>query len=61
VKCIYEVIVSGLRSEDISKAMKVSIESATKVRGVVKISSANYGGTLGKGRISLHELLNREG
>ncbi len=60
VKCIYEVIVSGLRSEDISKAMKVSIESATKVRGVVKISSANYGGTLGKGRISLLELLSRE-
>lgn len=60
VKCIYEVIVSGLRSEDISKAMKVSIESATKVRGVVRITSANYGGTLGKGRISLHKLFSPE-
>jgi formylmethanofuran--tetrahydromethanopterin N-formyltransferase len=61
VKCIYEVIISGLRAEDISKAMKVGIESATKVKGVVRITSANYGGTLGKGRISLHELFNREG
>ncbi len=56
VECIYEVIVSGLRMEDVSKAMKLGIEAATQVRGLVKISTANYGGTLGKGRIYLQKL-----
>lgn len=56
VKCVYEVIVSGLRLEDVSKAMKVGIENATKVRGVSKITSTNYGGTLGKGKILLRSL-----
>jgi formylmethanofuran--tetrahydromethanopterin N-formyltransferase len=56
VKCVYEVIVSGLRLEDVSRAMKVSIENATKVHGVTRITTANYGGTLGKGKISLQSL-----
>jgi formylmethanofuran--tetrahydromethanopterin N-formyltransferase len=54
------VIVSGLKLEDVVKAMKVGIEGATKIRGVLKITSANYGGTLGKGRISLHDLFSHE-
>jgi len=56
VKCVYEVIVSGLRSEDVDKAMKIGIENATKVQGVTRITSANYGGTLGKGKIFLQNL-----
>lgn len=55
-KCVYEVIVSGLRLEDVTRAMRVGIESATKVQGVLKIASANYGGTLGKGKILLRSL-----
>ena len=60
VKCVYEVIVSGLRLEGVSKAMKVGIESATRVPGVLKITAANYGGTLGKNKIFLHNLFNLE-
>ena len=56
VKCVYEVIVSGLRHEDVRKAMKVGIENATKIDGVLKITSTNYGGTLGKGKILLRSL-----
>jgi len=56
VKCVYEVIISGLRLEDVSKAMKVGIENATKADGVLKITSTNYGGTLGKGKIFLRNL-----
>jgi formylmethanofuran--tetrahydromethanopterin N-formyltransferase len=56
VKCVYEVIVSGLRLEYVNRAMKVGIESATKVHGVLRITSANYGGTLGKGKILLQRL-----
>lgn len=56
VKCVYEVIVSGLRLEDVKRALKEGIESAARVQGVAKITSANYGGALGTGRISLKDL-----
>ena len=56
VKCVYEVIVSGLRLEDVSRAMKAGIENATKVHGVMSITTTNYGGTLGKGKIFLQSL-----
>ncbi|MGA2768158.1 MAG: formylmethanofuran--tetrahydromethanopterin N-formyltransferase [Candidatus Bathyarchaeia archaeon] len=56
VKCVYEVIVSGLRLEDVSRAMRVGIENATKAHGVTRITTANYGGTLGKGKIHLQSL-----
>jgi formylmethanofuran--tetrahydromethanopterin N-formyltransferase len=58
VKCVYEVIVSGLRSEDVTNAMKAAIENSTKVDGVLKITATNYGGTLGKGKIFLRGLFN---
>jgi formylmethanofuran--tetrahydromethanopterin N-formyltransferase len=60
VKCVYEVIVSGLRLEGITNAMKAAIENATKFDGVLKITATNYGGTLGKGKIFLHSLFNSE-
>jgi formylmethanofuran--tetrahydromethanopterin N-formyltransferase len=56
VKCVYEVIISGLRLKDVTRAMKVGIENATRVHGVMSITTTNYGGTLGKGRISLQDL-----
>jgi len=56
VKCVYEVIVSGLRLENVRVAMKIGIENATKVNGVLKIAATNYGGTLGKGKIFLRSL-----
>jgi formylmethanofuran--tetrahydromethanopterin N-formyltransferase len=60
VKCVYEVIASGLRLENVREAVKVGIEKATKVNGVLKITAANYGGTLGKGKIFLRSLFNPE-
>lgn len=56
VKCVYEVIVSGLRLGNVNRAMKIGIENATRVDGVLKITSTNYGGTLGKGKILLRSL-----
>jgi len=56
VQCVYEVIINGLRMDDVEKAMKVGIEKATETTGVLKITSANYGGTLGKGKIYLTRL-----
>jgi formylmethanofuran--tetrahydromethanopterin N-formyltransferase len=59
VKCIYEVIVSGLRLEDVCKAMKTGLENATRAQGVLKITATNYGGTLGKGKIFLRGLFDQ--
>ncbi|MFX0096295.1 MAG: formylmethanofuran--tetrahydromethanopterin N-formyltransferase [Candidatus Hodarchaeota archaeon] len=56
VKCIYEVIVSGLRQEDLHNALRIGIENATEIPGVLMITATNYGGTLGKGKIFLHDL-----
>jgi formylmethanofuran--tetrahydromethanopterin N-formyltransferase len=56
IKCVYEVILSGLKPEDVCSAMKASIERATTVEGVLAITAANYGGNLGKGQILLHSL-----
>jgi len=36
--------------------MKVGIQSASKVDGVVRVSAGNYGGKLGKHKIWLKEL-----
>jgi formylmethanofuran--tetrahydromethanopterin N-formyltransferase len=58
VKCVYEVIVSGIRLEYVIRALKAAIEKATKVEGVLKITATNYGGSLGKGRIFLRDLFN---
>jgi formylmethanofuran--tetrahydromethanopterin N-formyltransferase len=56
VKCVYEIIVSGLRTEDVTTAMKAGIQNATRVDGVLKVTATNYGGTLGKGKIFLRSL-----
>jgi formylmethanofuran--tetrahydromethanopterin N-formyltransferase len=56
VKCVYEVIVSGLSLENVMRAMKAGIENATRVHGVLNITASNYGGTLGKGKILLRDL-----
>ncbi len=56
VKCVYEVIVSGLTLDYVIRAMRIGIENATRVDGVLGITAANYGGTLGKGKIFLRSL-----
>jgi formylmethanofuran--tetrahydromethanopterin N-formyltransferase len=56
VKAVYEIVINGVSEEAIKKAMKIGIESATKVSGVLRISAGNYGGNLGKYIINLHDL-----
>lgn len=56
VKYIPEIVIHGLSLDAVRKAMKVGIEEASKVDGVVKISAGNYEGKLGKYKIYLKEL-----
>jgi len=56
VNGIYEIVIDGATEEAVKEAMKVGIEAATKVPGVLKISAGNFGGNLGAYNIKLHEL-----
>ncbi len=52
----YEIVVSGPQLDDVRKGMKVGIEAATSMDGVLEIRTANYDGKLGSGKIYLHSL-----
>lgn len=56
VRYIPEIVINGVSLETVKEAMKKGIEAASQVTGVVKISAGNYGGKLGKYKISLREL-----
>ncbi len=56
VKGVYEIVINGINESVVREAMKIGIESAVKVRGVMKITSANFEGKLGRYRINLHDL-----
>lgn len=56
VNYIPEIVINGTSIETVKEAMKVGIQSAGDVNGVVKISAGNYGGKLGRHKIHLREL-----
>ena len=56
VNSVLEIVIDGLDEESVGKAMKVGIDEACKVDGVVKITAGNYGGKLGKYLFHLHKL-----
>jgi len=56
VNYIPEIVINGTSIEAVKEAMKVGIQSAGDVNGVVKISAGNYGGKLGRHKIHLREL-----
>ena len=57
VRCVYEIIVSAPREDEVRRGMRAGIEAATSIDGVRQIHTANYGGKLGKGKIHLHQPL----
>ncbi len=57
VRCVYELVVNGLTLDDVRKAMAAGIRAASEVEGVVRITSANYGGKLGPIKVYLRELI----
>jgi len=56
VNYIPEIVINGTSIEAVKEAMKVGIQSASDVNGVIKISAGNYGGKLGRHKIYLREL-----
>jgi len=56
VSYIPEIIINGVSMQAVKEAMKVGIEAALSVDGVLKISAGNYSGKLGDYNIYLREL-----
>ncbi|HVP27262.1 MAG TPA: formylmethanofuran--tetrahydromethanopterin N-formyltransferase [Candidatus Bathyarchaeia archaeon] len=56
VHFIPEIVINGISLEAVKQAMKVGIDAALSVDGVVKVSAGNYGGKLGDYTIYLREL-----
>ncbi|VVB89188.1 Formylmethanofuran--tetrahydromethanopterin formyltransferase [uncultured archaeon] len=57
VNAIYEIVINGLSTDDISRSMKAGIAAAVKIPGIKKISAGNYGGTLGPHKFHLKDLV----
>ena len=57
VSCVYEIVINGLSLKSVKNAMAEGIRAAMSVSGVLRISSANYGGKLGPHKAILKEIL----
>ncbi|NIP66855.1 formylmethanofuran--tetrahydromethanopterin N-formyltransferase [Candidatus Bathyarchaeota archaeon] len=53
---IPEIVINGVSLAAVKQAMKVGVEAARHVEGVMRISAGNYGGELGEYQIHLAEL-----
>jgi formylmethanofuran--tetrahydromethanopterin N-formyltransferase len=56
VRYIPEIVINGISMQAVKAAMKVGIEAAASVDGVIRVSAGNYGGKLGEFKIHLREL-----
>ena len=54
---VYEIVVNGLNVDVIKEALREGIMATVKVPGVISITSANYGGKLGKYQLPLKDAL----
>ena len=59
VKSIPEIVINGADLESVERAMYVCMDVGAEVEGILKISSGNYGGKLGKYKIYLRDILKR--
>jgi len=57
VNSVYEIVINGLNSKVVEKAMAEGIKATVKTPGVVKISAGNYGGKIGPFRAYLKDVL----
>ena len=55
-RAVYEVVIDGFSEVAVANAMKVGLETAASMPGILRISAGNYGGKLGKYHFHLHKL-----
>lgn len=56
-QAVYEIVIDGLSFEDVQAATRRGLHAAVAVPGVIRITSGNYGGKLGKHHFHLKDLL----
>ncbi len=59
VNCVYEIVINGLRFDDVLLAMGVGIVAASEINGVVKITATNFGGKLGPYKLFTREAVEK--
>jgi formylmethanofuran--tetrahydromethanopterin N-formyltransferase len=57
ISAIYEIVINGINRQVIEESMRVGINAACKVPGVLRISAANFEGKLGPHQFKLHDIL----
>ena len=55
-QAVYEIVIDGFSEAAVANAMKVGVNTAAAMPGVLRISAGNYGGKLGKHHFHLHKL-----
>ena len=58
-RCVLEIVVDGLREENVAAALRAGLAAVVArggVAGITRISAGNYGGKLGPFQFRLHEL-----
>jgi formylmethanofuran--tetrahydromethanopterin N-formyltransferase len=62
VRCVYEIVIDGLTLKAVEQATAAGIRAGARAgKGLVAITSGNYGGKLGPFHIKLHDVLARFG
>ncbi|TFG04256.1 MAG: formylmethanofuran--tetrahydromethanopterin N-formyltransferase [Promethearchaeota archaeon] len=57
VDCVLEIVLNGTSLKKVEEATAAGIKAAVQVPGIKKITAGNYGGTLGKDKVVLKEVL----
>ncbi len=55
-QAVYEIVIDGLSTQSVAKAMKVGLDTVKTKPGVLRVSAGNYGGKLGPHHFHLHRL-----
>ena len=57
IEYIPEIVINALTVKDAKEALKRGIEALDDVNGIIEVSAGNYGGSLGKFKFYLKEVL----
>lgn len=59
VTSVYEIVINGINFDCVRESVARAIDAATRMPGIVKITSSNYGGRLGPYKLQLSDLVKR--
>jgi len=57
VTSVYEIVINGINFDCVRESVARAIDAATRMPGIVKITSSNYGGKLGPYKLQLRDVI----